>query len=168
MAARFHPLPLDAYPDEARPALARMNAELRDLFALEGTIRTPLKIQRSDSTVVRKSTDQVHVTRITPDISSMVAGVSSVIGVLNLTFSTVDTVGTTNTVLSVDSTIAMFDVTAPAGYTTRGKFIPTGNLSARPREWVLFFSCRLAGKVEAIRFCVARSIPTRPARAMIS
>ncbi len=118
MALRFHPLPLDAFPDEARPALARMNAELRDLFALEGTLRNPLTIQRSDSTVVRKSTDQVHITRITPDIASVVAGVSSVIGVPNLTFSTANTVGTTNTVVSVDSALAIFDTTAPADVAT--------------------------------------------------
>ena len=115
MALRFHPLPLGAFPDEARPSLARMNAELRDLFALEGTIRKPLSIQKSDSTVVRKSTPQVHITRITPDITSVVAGVSAVIGTPALTLGLVNTIGTTNTVVSVNSAVAIFDATAPEG-----------------------------------------------------
>ena len=118
MAVRFHPLPPEVFPDEARPSIVRLNAELRDLFALEGTMRNPLTVQRSDSTVVRKSTDQVHITRITPEVISVVSGITFGVGLPNLTFGTANTAGTTSTAVSVDSALAIFDGTAPADVAT--------------------------------------------------
>ncbi|KKL79561.1 hypothetical protein LCGC14_2013610, partial [marine sediment metagenome] len=118
MAVRFHPLPPEVFSDEARPSIVRLNAELRDLFALEGTLRNPLTVQRSDSTVVRKSTDQVHITRITPEVVSVVSGITFGVGLPNLTFGLLNTAGTTSTAVSVDSAIKLFDTTAPADIAT--------------------------------------------------
>ena len=42
MGVQFHPLPVDVFPDEARPYIARLNIELRELFGLEGVIRNPI------------------------------------------------------------------------------------------------------------------------------
>ena len=50
MAISFHPLPLEVFPDAARPAIGRLNAELKDLFSLEGVLRNPLSSTRSDAT----------------------------------------------------------------------------------------------------------------------
>ena len=84
MAVNFHPLPLDSFPVEARPAVQRLNLELRDLFGLEGAINEPLRPRRSDRSVARRGTRQVHVTRIFPEITTSVAGDISLKRVNNL------------------------------------------------------------------------------------
>lgn len=112
MAVRFHELPLDVFGEEARPFIARLNVELRELFALEGALANPLSTKRSDDTIARRDTEQVHVTRITPDVSTVVSGASTVVGTPALTFSTVNTVGSTTSAVSTNSTIALFGATA--------------------------------------------------------
>lgn len=85
MALQFHPLPAEMFPEEARPYINRLNRELRDLFALEGTLRQPVQTKRSDNTIARRSEVQVDISRITPEISQVAeSGVtgpaSSVVG----------------------------------------------------------------------------------------
>ena len=118
MAIRFHPLPLAVFPEEARPHIARLNSELRDLFGLEGTIRSPLSSNRSDKSIARRGFIQVDASRISPSITQVISGMSVSIGTPNLTFGVTNTVGTTNTALSVDSTLAIFDTTSPTGVST--------------------------------------------------
>ena len=118
MAIRFHPLPLAVFPEEARPHIARLNSELRDLFGLEGTIRSPLSSNRSDKSIAQRGFVQVDASRISPSITQVISGMSVSIGTPNLTFGVTNTVGTTNTALSVDSTLAIFDTTAPTGTST--------------------------------------------------
>lgn len=76
MATRFHELPLDLFPDEARPYIARLNRELRDLFGLEGTILDPRKTRRSDLTIARTEKKQVDVTRIDRLAAEVVTSIS--------------------------------------------------------------------------------------------
>jgi hypothetical protein len=65
MAVRFHPLPVDAFPDLAQPAIQRLNRELRDLFGLEGSLTAPqTTTKRSDATVARNQVKTVDVTRV--------------------------------------------------------------------------------------------------------
>ena len=130
MAVKFHPLPLDVFSAEVRPYIQRLNVELRDLFGLEGTISQPLSVNRSDLSIAQSGKKQVHVTRITPDIAQVVAGMSSSIGTPALIFGTVNTVGTTNTVVAVDSAVAIFDTTAPEGVST-GSAVGTAAFVAR-------------------------------------
>lgn len=115
MAATFHELPLEVFNQEARPYIARLNKELRDLFGLEGTIRQPRSASRSDQSVARGEALQVHTSRITPSIASVVAGVSTAVGTPALTFGLTNTVGSSTTAVSVNSAVALFDTTAPAG-----------------------------------------------------
>ena len=114
MAVRFHPLPAEVFPSEARPHILRLNRELGDLFGLEGVIRNPLSTRRSDETIARRNEVQVHVDRITPSVASVVSGVSTVVGLPALTLTTTNVTGTTTTALSVNSSIALFDATTPA------------------------------------------------------
>ncbi len=114
MAIQFIPLPPEVFPKEAQPHIQRFNRQLRDLFGLEGTINEPRSTKRSDNTIARRESTQVDVSRITPDIMNVVSGVSSVLGIPNLTFSTTNAIGTTSSVLSVNSTIKLFDTTVPA------------------------------------------------------
>lgn len=65
MAVYFHPLPAEVFPADAQPSIKRLNHELRDLFGLEGTLRSATPpTQRSDVTVVRNRQTQVDVTRV--------------------------------------------------------------------------------------------------------
>lgn len=118
MALQYHPLPLDVFPEAARPHIQRHNVELRNLFALEGCLREEREGQRSDRSIVRGEAFQVHTSRITPGIDQVVSGQSTVVGTPALTFSTVNTVGSTTTAVSINSTIALFDTTAPAALAT--------------------------------------------------
>lgn len=130
MPIRFHELPLEVFPEPARPFVRRLNHELRQLSALEGNIRNPLLSKRSDKSIVRRQEEQVHVTRIIPGIGPVLAGVSSVIGTPELILGTVNTIGTTNTVLAVDSEVALFDTTSPAGIST-GAAVGAAAIAAR-------------------------------------
>lgn len=119
MAIVFHPLPVQVFPEPARPHIARLNTELRDLFTLEASLSaSQATVRRSDLSVTRRQEKQVHITRITPDVLPAVSGASSVIGVPALTLGTVNAIGTTNTVVSIDSSIAVFDTTTPEGVST--------------------------------------------------
>jgi hypothetical protein len=118
MAVRIHPLPLEVFEESARPFIKRLNDELRQLSGLEGTIRQPLAVRRSDRTVSRRGEQQVHVTRITPAVGQVVSGASSIIGTPALTLGQTNVAGTTNTALSVDSSLAIFDTGTPAGVST--------------------------------------------------
>ena len=108
MAIQLRPLPPEVFPEEARPYIKHLNVVLRDLCALEGTIRDPLQSRRSDLSIARRNTFQVAVSRITPSISEVVSGVSTVVGAPQLTFSTSNIVGSTTTAVSINSTIALF------------------------------------------------------------
>lgn len=118
MAVQFHELPISVFPKEARPYIARLNRELRDLFGLEGSLTNPRETTRSDSTIARRSLPTVDVSRITPSITTVVAGSSTVVGTPALTLGTANTVGTTTTALSVDSAIALFGTALPIGSST--------------------------------------------------
>lgn len=118
MAVQFHPLPLEIFEPKTRRFIARLNGELRDLFALEGVIRNPLSKSRSDSSIVRRDEVQVDVTRITPSITTVIQGSSTVVGAPNLTFSTVNLVGTTTTAIATDSTVAVFGTSTPVALGT--------------------------------------------------
>jgi hypothetical protein len=71
--------------------------------------------QRSDSSIVRQSDVQVDISRVTPDMTHVVSGSSTVVGAPNLTFGTANTVGSTTTAVSVNSSIALFGTGLPAG-----------------------------------------------------
>jgi len=105
MAVRYSDLPEEVFNPEARPYIRRLNLQLRDLFALEGTIKQPLAKSTSDLSVRRSEGYQVHVSRIVPDVASVVAGTSSTIGAPSLTWSTTSAAGSTNTVVSINSTV---------------------------------------------------------------
>ena len=131
MGLHYQPLPADLFDEKLRPAIQKHNIQLRELFALEGAIREPLVTRRSDSTVTRNADVQVHVTRITPDIEDAIAGSSTVIGAPNFTFGTANAVGSTNTAVATDSSIALFDTTIPEGITTSASLTGTASFAAR-------------------------------------
>ena len=114
MAINFKPLPVDAFPPQARPSIKQLNLMLRDLCGLEGTIRQPITGRRSDQTVVRRSEFQVDVSRITPSITEVVSGSSTVVGTPALTLGLVNAVGSTTTAVSINSAIAAFGTQVPA------------------------------------------------------
>lgn len=120
MATQFHELPLEVFPKEARWYIARLNSELRQLFALEGALKNPREVNRSDATVVRGGDYQVAVSRIIPSITSVVSGSSTVVGTPALALGTSNVVGTTTTALSVNSAIALFGTQAALGSTYVG------------------------------------------------
>ena len=130
MALQFQPLPLEIFSEKQKPYIARLNSQLRDLFALEGVIRNPIESTRSDNTVVRGGEFQVDVSRITPSIASVVSGVSTVVGTPALTFGTANTVGSTTTAVSINSAIALFGTTAPSDVTGAAS-VGTGGWAAR-------------------------------------
>ena len=101
MALPFHPLPTEVFPPEARPHISRLNYELRDLFGLEGVIRNPLTVRRSDGTIVRRNEVQVDVSRITPSLSAVIAGTSAMTGLPSLVFGTVNATGSSTGVVAV-------------------------------------------------------------------
>jgi hypothetical protein len=70
MAARFHPLPVELFEEALRPAISRLNFELRDLFSLEGSLTSPSSAGKSDSSISRNAITLVHSSRITPAIST--------------------------------------------------------------------------------------------------
>ena len=114
MAIQLRPLPPEVFNEEARPYIKHLNVVLRDLCALEGTIRDPLQARRSDLSIARRNQFQVAVSRITPSISDVVSGISTVVGTPALTLGTVNTVGSTTTALSINSAIALFGTQVPA------------------------------------------------------
>ena len=73
MAANFHPLPAHKFPADLRAPVARLNRELRDLFALESVNVSEVATSRSDGSVVKRQGAQVHVTRITPDVTAILS-----------------------------------------------------------------------------------------------
>ena len=115
MAVQFHPLPLNVFPEDAQPYIARLNAELRDLFGLEGSLANPDTTKRSDSTIARKSGTNVDVTRVAniTVVGGTVTGGTNPIGAPNLTFTTSNAIGSTTTVVSINSSIALFGTQLP-------------------------------------------------------
>jgi hypothetical protein len=130
MAIQFHPLPLEIFPDEARPYIARLNRELLELAGLEGVIRQPRAARRSDQSIVRRDEVQVDVSRITPTIAEVVSGASTVVGTPALVFGTANVVGTTSTAVSTNSQIALFGTATPAGVSDTGA-VGTSGYAAR-------------------------------------
>lgn len=120
MATHFQPLPLELFTAEQRPYIARLNHQLRELFALEGTIRQPIQSKRSDNSISRRAEVQVDVSRITPDMTQVISGSSTVTGVPALTLGLVNAVGTTTTAIAVDSSVALFGTATPSGISTAG------------------------------------------------
>jgi len=131
MAIQFHPLPPEVFDAKARPYIKRLNTELREMFGLEGVIRQPIDSARSDNTISRRASVQVDVSRITPSISNVVSGVSTVVGTPSLTLSTSNVVGSTTTAVSINSTIALFDTTAPPAL---GSTAATGSVAFAARR----------------------------------
>ena len=103
MAIRFKPLPPEVFPEEARPYIGQLNRFLAEISGLEGVIRQPRTSSRSDSSITRGQAQQVHVTRITPDIMASVAGTSTVTGPPSWTYGLTNTKGVTSTVVAVDA-----------------------------------------------------------------
>lgn len=64
MAIQFHPLPTSVFAAGQKWYIQRLNSELREIFALEGTLRAPRRARRSDLTITRRGEVQVHVSRI--------------------------------------------------------------------------------------------------------
>jgi hypothetical protein len=114
MAIQFHPLPPEVFDEKARPYIKRLNAELREVFGLEGAIRQPINAKRSDNTISRRASVQVDVSRITPSITNVVSGVSTVVGAPQFTLGTVNAVGSTTTAVAIDSSVALFGTQVPA------------------------------------------------------
>jgi hypothetical protein len=116
MAIQFSPLPLHLFEPRLRSHIEHLNLTLRDLAGLEGTLTTPMDdTKRSDASIVRNATPQVSVTRLVPSITNIISGSSSAIGVPALTFSTTNAVGTTNTVVSINSTVKYPDAVMALG-----------------------------------------------------
>lgn len=106
MAIQFSPLPLHLFESRLRPHIEHLNLTLRDLAGLEGALTSPIdNTKRSDASIIRNATPQVSVTRLVPSITNIISGSSSAIGVPALTFSTTNAIGTTNTVVAINSTI---------------------------------------------------------------
>jgi hypothetical protein len=105
MAIRFHPLPPDVFPEAARPSIARLNMELRDLFGLEGTISDPRQVSRSDGSIVRRESESVALTRITPSIVSAVSGTSTAFATPTIGYGTAYAAGTGTNALRNNATL---------------------------------------------------------------
>lgn len=106
MSIQFSPLPLHLFDPKQRPHIELLNVTLRDLAGLEGVLTTPIEdTGRSDRSIIRKSSPSVSVTRLVPSITNIISGSSSAIGAPSLTFSTTNAVGTTTTVVSINSTL---------------------------------------------------------------
>lgn len=133
MAVRFHELPVSVFPAESRFYIERLNNELRDLFALEGTLKNPISDQRSDQSIVRQAGTQVDATRVT-NITTVVGGSASgasvTIGTPAFSFGTANGVGSTTTVVSINSSIALFGTALPHGVSF-GPTTGTSQVAAR-------------------------------------
>jgi hypothetical protein len=106
MAIQFSPLPLHLFEPKLRSHIELLNLTLRDLAGLEASLTSPItNTKRSDKSIVLNATPQVSVTRLVPSITNIINGSSSAIGVPSLTFSTGNAIGTTNTVVSINSTV---------------------------------------------------------------
>jgi hypothetical protein len=106
MSIQFSPLPLHLFEPKLRSHIELLNLTIRDLAGLEGVLTTPIDdTGRSDRSIIRKSSPQVSVTRLVPSITNIINGSSSAIGAPALTFSTTNAVGTTTTVISINSTL---------------------------------------------------------------
>jgi len=148
MAIHFHELPEHLFDKRLQPYIGRLNRELRDLFSLEGTIRQPISAAASsDLSIQRSEGYQVHVSRITPDVSLVVSGSSSIIGAPNFTFGTANAIGTTNTVVSVNSAIALFDTNPPENLSGTSS-VGTAEFAAR-RDHVHLFPTSLRSTANA-------------------
>lgn len=133
MAVQFTPLPLSVFPEEARPHIARLNSQLRDLFGLEGSLANPDSTKRSDATIARKGgpgVDATRVNNITIISGGSGSGSTTVVGTPNLTFTTSNGVGSTTTVVSINSSIALFGTQLPIGIST-GAALGTSAYAAR-------------------------------------
>jgi hypothetical protein len=75
MAVKFHPLPVEDFPEALQPWIARHNRELRDLFGLEGAIAAPVNPRRSDLTVARNATQHVHSSQVTEETLLEIIGI---------------------------------------------------------------------------------------------
>lgn len=73
MAIQFHTLPVHVFPKVAQPSIHRLNRELRDLFGLESTNSTQISTKRSDNSIAKKETKQVHISRITPTVTTLIS-----------------------------------------------------------------------------------------------
>lgn len=120
MALQFHPLPVTVFPDKAQPYIMRFNREIADLFGLEGTIKNPDSIRKSDLSIARQAGPQVALTRVTPTPAATAggSGTTVVIGAPALTLGTVNTAGSTTTVIAINSAVKAFDTTLPAVVST--------------------------------------------------
>jgi hypothetical protein len=106
VAIQFSPLPLHLFEPRLRSHIEHLNLTLRDLAGLEASLTSPIQnTKRSDASIVLNATPQVSVTRLVPSITNIINGSSSAIGAPSLTFSTTNAVGTTTTVVSINSTL---------------------------------------------------------------
>ncbi len=70
MAVNFHPLPLEVFTEEARPFISRLNRELRDIAALEGTIGLSRRnARRSDKSITRNQDIVIDSSVINPPVA---------------------------------------------------------------------------------------------------
>ena len=102
MGSVFKPLPLDVFNEEARPHIARLNRDLTDLFRLHGALEMSVDDGGAPD---RTRNVLVHTTRITPDLTEVLSGQSTVVGVPALTFGLTNVQGTTTTAISVNSSV---------------------------------------------------------------
>lgn len=132
MPIQFHSLPVELFPSELQPFIARLNRELREQFGLEGVLRNPVSVNRSDSSIVRRASPQVDISRITPEpaMAISVNGTTTTIGTPALTLGTANAAGSTTTVISVNSTVAVFGAQTPSGLSNTAA-VGTSALAAR-------------------------------------
>ena len=130
MASPFPTLPREAFDEKVRPYIKRLNIWGREMSGLEGVIRQPISTRASDLTVTRRGEFQVAVSRITPSISSVVSGVSTVVGIPALVLGTVNTIGSTTSAVSTNSAIALFGTGLPAALASAAA-VGTSAFSAR-------------------------------------
>ena len=92
MAIQFHPLPPSVFAGGQKWYIQRLNSELRELFALEGTLKSPRRARRSDLTVTRRGEVQVHVSRISDQaVDSSLVNADTLDGLDSLQFLRSDT-----------------------------------------------------------------------------
>ena len=116
MGMPFTPLPPEVFPEEARPHIARLNKFLTDLSRLEGVLRSPTTDSAKSDVTVRRAVDPaVAISRVTPTPGSAASGASVTIGTPALSLSTSNVAGTTTSVISTNSQIAVFGTGLPAG-----------------------------------------------------
>lgn len=118
MAVKFHPLPASLFDDKQQWYIQRMNNELRELFALEGTLRNPRGPRRSDASIARRGSVQVHVSRVS----------DQAIGSTSIDADTLDGLDSTDFLVTVP-TVDARNVVKPSGTLRVGIDIQEGNLA---------------------------------------